>query len=324
MRRVALLALLIALPALSDVRIEKGSDQITVYMSGKPYTTFYYGPSATKPYLHPLLAADGTVMTRKYPMAKVEGEMIDHPHHRGLWFAHGDINGLDYWGSDITYTNKKNAIIRVKKIVETKAKGNKGHIRAILEYLNADGKPVLEEDRTMTFIEQDKLRVIDLDFQLTALDQVKFGDTKEGMFAIRVAPWMEDPGPKTPKTPARTLKMVSSEGLQGDAKIWGSRAKWVDYSGQVDGKTLGIAIFDHPANFRHPTYWHARGYGLFAANPFGEHDFLKDKNRDGSKTLAPGEKLRFRYRVVIHPGDSEQAKIGDLYKQYAGGAKASD
>jgi hypothetical protein len=93
----------------------------------------------------------------------------------------------------------------------------------------------------------------------------------------------------------------------------------MDYSGTVQGQKVGIAIFDHPANPGHPTYWHARGYGLFAANIFGRSAFTNKKEPDGSVTLKPGEKMRFRYRVVIHPGTPADAKLDDLYKAYAAG-----
>ena len=81
-------------------------------------------------------------------------------------------------------------------------------------------------------------------------------------------------------------------------------------------KQLGIAIFDHPGNPKHPTHWHARDYGLFAANIFGEHDYYNDKQRDGSMTVRARKSVRFRYRVVIHPGDTASAKIAELYKAY--------
>jgi hypothetical protein len=116
-----------------------------------------------------------------------------------------------------------------------------------------------------------------------------------------------------------TVRMTNSEGGVGEEQIWGKRANWVDYSAKVEGKELGIAIFDNPSNPKHPTYWHARDYGLFAVNPFGEHDFYNDKSRDGSMTIKPGESLTFRYRVLIHDGDASAAKVADAYTAYAGG-----
>ena len=148
----------------------------------------------------------------------------------------------------------------------------------------------------MTFYAQSKTRTIDFDITLTAVEKAVFGDTKEGTFALRVASGPEEPHADAPAQPARTGHLVDSEGRQGEKEVWGKRASWADYYGVVDGEPLGIAIFDNPSNPRHPTWWHARSYGLFAANIFGLHDFENDKSKDGSLTLAPGEKLRFRYR----------------------------
>ena len=135
---------------------------------------------------------------------------------------------------------------------------------------------------------------------------LKMGDTKEGTFAIRVVKALEEP----------TGHMLSSTGAVGEKDIWGKRADWVDYSGEVAGETLGIAIFDNHSNIKHPTYWHARAYGLFAVNPFGEHDFYNDPKRDGSVTIPAGGSLTFRYRVLIHHGDAKEANLAEAYEQY--------
>jgi hypothetical protein len=171
----------------------------------------------------------------------------------------------------------------------------------------------------MTFYGQPKTRTIDFDITLTAREKAVFGDSKEGTFALRVASALEEPRGGTPAQPPRTGHMVDSQGREGEKQVWGKRADWVDFYGVVDGEPLGIAMFDHPSNPRHPTYWHTRSYGLFAANIFGVRDFENDKSKDGSLTLAPGETLRFRYRVVIHPGDVHSAHIARLYEDYVGG-----
>jgi hypothetical protein len=132
------------------------------------------------------------------------------------------------------------------------------------------------------------------------------GDTKEGTFAIRVVKALEAP----------VGHMLNSEGAVGEKEIWGKRARWVDYSGTVEGEKLGLAIFDHPKNPKYPTYWHARGYGLFAVNPFGEHDFCNDPTRDGSLTIPPGQTLTLRYRVFIHHGDAAEAQVAEAYERY--------
>lgn len=310
---------LLAIPATlsADVQLIQSTDRVDVQIGGKPFTAFYLSADYTKPFLHPLRSASGKIVTRQFPMKLVEGETRDHPHHRGVWFAHGDVNGYDFWSSDPL--NKRMAQkprIRVEKIIELKNGREQGMLHAVMYWETPEGERLLVEHRRMYFYAHPQLRMVDFDIQLGALKDVKFGDTKEGTFALRVASELEEPNPRGPQKPPRTGKIVDSEGRVGSREIWGKRARWVDYSGIVEGEHLGIAVFDHPKNFRHPTYWHARGYGLFAANPFGLHDFLGDNSVDGSLKLNSGDTVRFRYRVVVHPGDAVSADIEKLYNDY--------
>lgn len=279
-------------------------DKIDIDIEGKPFSTFYFGADANKPYLAPLRSASGKIVTRHFPMEKIEGETRDHPHHRGLWFSYDDVNGTKFWENDPSYTNP-----HVGRIVATRAAWNDraGTLDASMEWRDPQGKVLLTEDRTMRFHSDAAVRIIDFDIKLTAAGPVTFGDTKEGAFAIRLADSL---------TEKKSGKMVNAEGQSGMNNVWGKRSAWVDYSGEVDGEKLGVAIFDHPANERYPTYWHSRDYGLFALDPFGRKAF--DKNAEESKwTLHPGQSLRFRWRVVIHSGDATTAHIAELYKQYA-------
>jgi hypothetical protein len=248
----------------------------------------------------------------------VPGESKDHPHHRGLWFTHGDVNGYDFWANEPSQKGEKKGLIVMKKVGMKPGKET-GRIESEFEWRDPQGKPLLIEERTMTFHAHPTLRMIDFDVAFRALDRkVVFGDTKEGTFAIRLAAGLEEKVARSLPDPPRTGKMVSAEGAEGEKNIWGKRSPWVDYYGQLGAETVGVAIFDHPQNPKHPTYWHSRSYGLFAANIFGEHDFYNDKSRDGSVTVEPGKTLRFRYRVVVHPGDTRSADIAGLYRAYAG------
>lgn len=303
--------------ARAQVKITKAADRISVEIGGKPYSAFFIGPETQKPYLHPLRAASGTIVTRRYPMEMLEGETRDHPHHRGLWFSHGDVNGIDFWGNEPGQSQKAGRIV-LKKVTGVESGKKSGQIRATFEWIDLAGRPVLSEARTMTFYADPVVRTIDVDIELTAIEKARFGDTKEGTFAIRLAAGLEEPGKDQPALPRRTGKMVNAEGAVGEKNVWGKRSAWVDHYGEVDGEKLGVAIFDHPLNPRHPTWWHSRAYGLFAANIFGLHDFEADKTKDGSLTLAPGEKLRFRYRVIVHPGDAASAGLAARYAEYAG------
>ena len=317
MKLVTCLLVMMA-PLLAQVKVTEKADRISVDINGKPFTEFFVsGPEVTKPYLHPLRAASGTIVTRAYPMSKVEGESTDHPHHRGLWFSHDDVNGIAFWLNEVTEAGDKKGKIVFKKAA-VKSGGDSGSIRANFDWNDPQGKTVLTETRTMVFYADPTLRTIDVDIDLHALGEaVKFGDTKEGTFAIRLAAGLEEPAKNSLPSPKRTGLMVNSEGAKGEKDVWGKRANWVDYYGELNGEKVGIAIFDHPENPKHPTYWHSRSYGLFAANPFGERDFYNDKSRDGSITIEPGKNLRFRYRVIIHPGDTGSANIAGLWEKYS-------
>jgi hypothetical protein len=311
-------AILLALPLAAQVRIaQHGIEYISVEIKGKPFTEFFIGPETNKPYLHPLHSASGKIVTRGYPMDDIPGESRDHPHHRGLWFSHGDVNGFDFWGNEAR--GGKFGRIVLAKINNLSGGKESGVIDATFDWRDPAGTVLLTERRLMTFYSQPKTRTIDFDITLTAREAVTFGDTKEGTFALRVVSGLEEPHSGAPAEPPRTGHIVDAQGREGEKQVWGKRADWVDFFGVVEGEPLGIAMFDHPSNPRHPTYWHARGYGLFAANIFGLHDFENDKSKDGRLTLAPAATLRFRYRVLIHPGDIESARIARLYQEYAQG-----
>ena len=207
--------------------------------------------------------------------------------------------------------------IVLKNVASVKSGKDSGTVDVVLTWLKPDGKPLLTETRKMTFYAHPELRIIDFDFDFAAIDKVVFRDTKEGTFAMRMATALEEPPAKEkPGALPRAGKLVNAQGGEREANVWGKRSEWVDYSGVLDGEKVGVVMMDHPGNPRHPTYWHSRGYGLHSINPFGLHDFLNDPKQDGSLTVEPGNHVRFRYRVVIHPGLTP-ARLAELYKQYA-------
>jgi len=315
-----LLAIALTLPLCAQVKFtQQGKDKISVEIDGKPFTDFYIGPQAAKPYLHPLRTADGKVVTRGFPMvADIPGEAHDHPHHRGLWFTHGDVNGYDFWANEESQPGVGKGKGRVVlERVDKLAPGKKsGTISAGFAWKIPSGETLLLESRKMTFYSDPQLRTIDFDITLSPQQEVRFGDTKEGMFAMRLAAPLEEAQPKDIAEPKRTGKMVNAQNKQGEKNVWGKRSEWLDYSGRIDGAAVGVAVFDHPSNPRYPTYWHARAYGLLAANIFGLHDFERDPSRDGSLSIRPGQPLRFRYRVIVHPGDVYAAGVRDAYEAW--------
>ncbi|HLY59650.1 MAG TPA: PmoA family protein [Terriglobia bacterium] len=326
-RKIALLALVfwLIMPSArageEPVKLTRHGDQIEVQVGGQPFTTYFFGAESPKPYLHPLRSAQGTIVTRGWPMVKdIPGEDHDHIHHRAMFFAHGDINGIDFWGeSELSkeaqtvngrsYSSegltKGRTVFRKLDVMQSGPAS--GTMRAEFNLVGPDGKVIAEETQGYTFRGDSQSRIIDCEFTIRAnKTPVKMGDTKEGTFAIRVVKALAKPN----------VHMLNSNGGVGE-EIWGKRADWVDYSGKVEGEELGIAIFDHPSNPKHPTYWHARDYGLFAVNPFGEHDFYNDPKRDGSVTIQPGGSLTFRYRVIIHHGDAKDANLARAYGEYS-------
>jgi len=292
-------------PALPGIRFATQPDRLRVEANGQLLTEYYY-TNVPRPFCYPLIGPDGKEMTRNYPMKKVEGEQTDHPHHRSFWFTHGAVNGVDFW----TESEEAGKIIH-RGFTELTPGLKSGSFKTRNDWVTKEGKLICTDERTMTFYPPgtNDERVIDCQITMHAgADGLVFGDTKEGSFAIRVAETM-------PSKKGRG-DMLNSEGDRG-AKAWGKRARWCDYWGPVGDSIVGMAIFDHPGNPNYPTWWHARDYGLFAANPFGKHDFesLKDKTAGDVKVAANGS-ITFRYRVLLHRGTAMDANIAAKYSEY--------
>lgn len=310
----------------AEFKLEKADDGVTVTLDGKPFTRYLIA-AGPKPYLWPITGPTGKPMTRAFPMEKVEGEKQDHPHHRSLWFTHGNVNGIDFWAEK--FPPKDGAKAEAKEAPKgeaPKTSGTTKHreflkvesgpvavIQTANDWISPEGKKQLEDVRTVTFRTAGESRIIDFDIVLKASDgPVTFGDTKEGAFGVRVPTEMD-------VTSKKGGEIVNSEGQKNDA-AWGQTARWVDYHGPVEGETLGIAILNHPSSFRFPTPWHVRTYGLFAANPFGLKDFAaaaKKETTNGTYQLEPGKTLSLRYRVIFHKGDHEAGKIADAWDEYS-------
>jgi len=326
LKRLALLlavTLCAPLPGWAQVKLSQSPEQIAVEINGKPFTVFYMGgKDLNRPYLHPLRSASGKIVNRSFPAGQTPGETTDHPHHAGLFYGHGDVNGFNYWAIQNVPTSASTAEanmgrIVLKQVLSVTSGKESGSVDVVLNWLKPDGKPLLTETRKMTFYAHPTLRIIDFDFDLAAIDKVVFRDTKEGTFAMRMATPLEEPPLKGPATgPARTGKLINAQGGDREANVWGKQSEWVDYSGELDGERVGVVMMDHPDNPRHPTYWHSRGYGLHSINPFGVSDFLNDKTKNGSLTVEPGQHVRFRYRVIIHAGQGP-AQLAQLYQDYA-------
>jgi Methane oxygenase PmoA len=285
-----------------EISIRDRGPNLAVFLDGESWTE-YRVDVGSKPIFFPLIGPTGDRYTRAYPMEEIAGEDHDHPHQRSCWFTHGSVNGVDFWSEGA----------KAGKIKETHraliAPGPAiAQISTTDDWLAPGGARTCSDDRTVTFYRTQESRVIDFEFKIRASDgPLTFGDTKEGMFGIRVASSMD-------VTRNGGGRITNAEGLT-DEKAWGKPSPWVDYAGPIKEKTVGIAVLNHPGSFRYPTTWHVRTYGLFAANPFGWHDFGKPER--GDYTVSAGATIVFKYRVILHAGDTNAARLAQAFSAYA-------
>lgn len=326
-----LFAACLALPAVSlraasatDVKLTPSQDRVRVEIGGQHFTDYVFGDGASRSYCYPILATDGTPLTRNSPMKEVAGEDTDHPWQKSFWFAHSFMNNVDFWneaGGDVGNSPKDKGHTRVEGTVQTTS-GAVGVIRSRNRWLGPDEKLICTDERTLRFGALPDGRYIDFEITLHALPDTPLlmGDNKDGTMATRVAQWMTMPHRMGGKETGGTGHIVTATG-ERDSKAWGTRSAWCDYHAEKDGKTYGIAIFDHPQNLRHPTYWMAREYGLFGANPFGVHDFEKKpaEKHLGDYTIPAGGSLTLKYRFYFHTGDEKAAKLAERYAEYSAG-----
>ncbi len=293
------------------VKITESDNKVRVEVNGELFTEYVF-KGAPHVYFYPVIGPNKTPITRNYPMKDADGEERDHPHHRSLWYSHGAVNGIDFWAE----TPKAGKILH-DKFLEVKSGEDSGVIRSQNKWVGPDGTIVCTSEQTFrVFARPANERVFDFDVTLKAGDkEVVLGDTKEGSMGIRVAETMRSKANKS-NAGKPAGQIVLSSGVTGD-DTWGKRAEWCDYHGPVEGKTLGVAIFDHPKNPRHPTWWHVRNYGLFAANPFGLHDFEKQPAGAGNMRIAPNQSVTFRYRFYMHEGDEKKGRVAERFKEYA-------
>jgi hypothetical protein len=288
----------------AEVKVTEQAGKVRVETDGRLFTEYVF-QNTPRPYLYPILGPQALPMTRDWPMKETAGEERDHPHHKSLWFTHGDVNGVDFW----TDGDGKGKIVH-DKFLELAGGAKQGVIRSRNRWVGPDGKVVCTDERTVRFRPEGEAMLLDFEIVLRAdHGEIKFGDTKEGTMGIRVAETMRLKG-KIGKG-----HIVNSEGVK-DGDTWGKRADWCDYYGPVRDTVVGVSMFDHPQNPRHPTWWHVRDYGLFAANPFGLHEFEKQPKNSGDLVVPDGQSLTFRYRFYFHLGDTQAADVAKHYQEY--------
>ena len=310
------------------------ASRVDITIDGKPFTSYVFDRTQKKPFLFPLRSAAGTVVTRGYPIEARAGERTDHPHHIGLWFNYGDVNGLDFWNNSdaipAARAAKMGTVVH-KRIVKAEGGKDVGELNVEMDWVDSNGTVLLQESTRFLFRGDSTSRSIDRITRLTAMKEpVAFGESKEGVLGIRVARSLELPskqadvftdetgkpaGARRASTEGVTGNYIGSEGKTGD-DVWGTRGPWTMLTGKVDAETVTLAILDHPSNPGFPPYWHARGYGLYAVNNLGQNAF-DPKQPERKTTIAPGESLTFRHRVMILGGTADAARIAAEHKTFA-------
>ena len=316
-----------------EVQPHPSERRVDVLMDKLPFTSYVWPERLTKPVLFPIRTARGALVTRGFPLEPQAGERVDHPHQVGLWFTHGDVNGVDFWNNSEARTADERARMgTIRQVaIDAATSGPIGSLRVRHDWVMPDGSVVIRERATYRFAGAPDRRMIDRTTVLSAAGKrVVLTDNKEGLFGLRVARALEAPSTEPVVTtdaagrptavPVLSNEGVSgvytsSQGLTGDA-VWGTRARWVALAGRVGQEDVVLLMLDHPANPGSPSYWHARGYGLFAANGLGARIFSNGKEKL-DLAIEPGASARFRHRLLILSGTFSAEQAGGAWKDFA-------
>lgn len=311
-----------ALPVATRLSIEESEAGARVLVDGELFAE-YVTDAGSQPVVWPIRSASGHAMTRSWPLGPAKPtEKDDHPHHQSLWFSHGGVNGFDFWHVPRDAEPGDPRIVHKEFVRQQVDAGDTVVIETNNDWVAA-GEKVLADNRTLRFgvldMEPGDGAARYLDFTITlhaAYGPVSFADTKEGSFGVRV------PGPM--KLDAGLGGRVLNDRGQTDADAWGRSASWVAYQGPLgitpEGEASppgGVVMMSHPESFRPQCRWHVRGYGLFAANPFGIRDFPKESGLPGGVTLEPDEELSLRYRVVFYEGEAGPARFAGWHENFS-------
>ena len=317
-----------------DLKVNDAEKKVDIMVDGKLFTSYIYPTNVKKPVLWPVMSPAGNMLTRSFPLINKEGDRSDHPHHVGIWLNYGDVNGLDFWNNSEAISPEKRSgygSIFHKTIEKAESGKGKATLVTTAEWKSPDNTTMLEEETSFEFQAMENVRIIDRTTTLKAvIDEVKFTDNKEGMFAIRVARELELPSEKPTDlvdshgVVTRVEKMDntyvkgnyrSADGVEGK-EVWGTRCRWMKLASEIKGEAVSLVIIDYPENVGYPTYWHARDYGLFAANTLGQKVFSNGKN-ELNFSLKKGESVTFKYRLVIAAEDLTDNQINKLADEYA-------
>ncbi len=278
----------------ANFKVNGKADRIELVDGDHAIATYvYHDPEIPRPYFAHLHGPGGVRVSRNHP--PVEGrDKTDHPtFHPGLWLAFGDLSGADFWRNMATVAHVR--MLQPALVIDDK-------IAWAVEnrYLpaNAAAGPICSEVCRYELYATDIGYLLTWDSTFYGDGEFWFGDQEEMGLGVRVAtPLRVETGDAA--LPPPTGIILDSEGRRNASQVWGKSAKWVDYSGILDGAAAGVAIYCHPKNFR-KTYFHARDYGFLAANAFSTAAF--DLGPATTTVVQPGETLRLRYGVLLHAG----------------------
>jgi len=317
-----------------ELKVDKAEKKVDVLIDNQLFTSYIYPSNIKKPVLWPVMSPKGHMLTRSFPLINKEGDRTDHPHHVGVWLNYGDVNGLDFWNNSEAIPaerSDKYGTIYHQSIEEAQGGNGQGVLVTKSVWKSPDDVEMLDEETKFEFIAGDDMNIIDRTTTLKAMiDLVKFTDNKEGMFAIRVARELELPSDRPTNlvdshgNVTRVEKMDntyvkgnyrSADGVEGK-EVWGTRCRWMKLSSEIKGEPVSLVIIDHTDNVGYPTYWHARDYGLFAANTLGQKIFSNGENQLNF-SLLKGQSVTFKYRLVVAGKDLSDSEINQLADAYA-------
>ncbi|HET6557338.1 MAG TPA: PmoA family protein [Prolixibacteraceae bacterium] len=333
---ISLLSLVLALNISQAAKKEKvefkhleQQKKVEVYVAGKLFTAYIYPDNMEKQSLYPIASASGKLITRGYPLDPRPFERIDHPHHVGLWFNFGSVNGLDFWNNSFAIKAEdkpKYGTVRFREIISQNP--SKGTLVTASDWVDINDKVLLSEETTFVFEGTGNLRSIERTSKLTARQKVTFEENKEGLIGLRVDKAFEEPSQKAEEYldaqgNLTTVPVMNTEGVNGvyrnaegykGGDVWSKRSPWVALRALKEGEVITIVILDHAQNPNYPAWSHARGYGLFATNNLGGKAF--DKNATPVKiVLTEGQSLLFKHKILIG-GDLTDAEINQIAKGF--------
>ncbi len=317
-----------------DVVPDEAGKKVDILFDGRLFTSYIYPDDLEKPVLYPVYTAKGTVITRGFPRDPRPNERVDHPHHVGLWFNFGDVNGLDFWNNSFAIPAEKKSqygSIRHRKIMKAFGGAEKGVLVVSADWIDHAGNVLLKEETQWTFSGKGDWRIIERKTKLTAQkDAVTFTDNKEGLIAIRMDRAFEEPSDKpelfldSNGNPTE-VKAMNNEGVNGvyrnsegleKGAVWGKPARWVNLSAEKNGEKISVAILDHKKNPGYPAHSHARGYGLFSTNNMGSQVFDKDAPLF-VLTVNPGKSVVFNHEIIVKTGSfATDEELNQLFDQF--------